>query len=180
MPGGLAVISVGVLAASAAPALVMRRRYGRRAGGRFAAGAMLAMLAQQSLVGGAGAPADGSLSPGGGGELRRGTSANPLRAHLCRRTSVGAAVWHRPDGIVHGRHGSFRCCGHASGREAGGPVGRSAAAGWDASLASTFPSDRRGVTFRAAPSRRGEVIGWAGFLLFVAIVFRLRRSLDRR
>src|SRR5438093_363619 len=156
MPGGLAVITVGLLAASAAPALVMRRRYGRRAGARFAAGSMLAMLAQQSLVGVAASRTNASLS------------------------AVGAAVWHRPDGIVHGRHGSFRCCGHASGREAGGPVGRSAAAGWDASLASTFPSDRRGVTVRAGPSRRGEVIGWAGFLLFVAIVFRLRRSLDRR
>ena len=36
------------------------------------------------------------------------------------------------------------------------------------------------MTVQTAPSRRGELIGWTGFLLFVAIVFRLRRALDRR
>ena len=48
-----AVISLGLLAASAAPALALRGRYGGRAGARFAAGAVLATLAQQALVGAA-------------------------------------------------------------------------------------------------------------------------------
>jgi hypothetical protein len=36
------------------------------------------------------------------------------------------------------------------------------------------------MTVQTPPSRRRELIGWTGFLLFVAMVFRLRRALDRR
>src|SRR5213593_4884787 len=78
MPGGLAVISVGLLAASAAPALVMRRRYGRRAGARFAAGSMLAMLAQQSLVGVAASRTNASLSAVDAMTLSRGVASAVL------------------------------------------------------------------------------------------------------
>ena len=30
------------------------------------------------------------------------------------------------------------------------------------------------------PGRRGELIGWLAFLVFVGAMFRLRRALDRR
>ena len=96
------------------------------------------------------------------------------------RASVGAALWDRTDGAVHGSNGSFRCSGHAHRCEVGSPIGRSVAAGWDAPLVSTFPEVYPNMTVQTPPSRRRELIGWMGFLLFVAMVFRLRRVLDRR
>jgi len=33
---------------------------------------------------------------------------------------------------------------------------------------------------RNTPSGRAELIGWAAFLVFVAVVFGIRRALDRR
>ena len=36
------------------------------------------------------------------------------------------------------------------------------------------------MTAHRRPAARRELIGWASFVLFVAIVFRLRRALDRR
>src|SRR2546428_12781398 len=95
MPGGLAVISVGLLAASAAPALVMRRRYGRRAGARFAAGSMLAMLAQQSLVGVAASRKNASLSAVDAMTLSRGVASAVLVGLLVSgvRRRNGLAGW---------------------------------------------------------------------------------------
>src|SRR3989442_11397246 len=98
MPGGLAVISVGLLAASAAPALVMRRRYGRRAGARFAAGSMLAMLAQQSLVGVAASRTNASLSAVDAMTLSRGVASAVLVGLLvsgvrCRNGLAGWLGW---------------------------------------------------------------------------------------
>src|ERR1700730_5974334 len=121
-----------------------------------------------------GCPACALCADGGG------TATNPVHADLRRRTSLGAAVWYRPDGALHGSHGSFRCRWHAPGCKAGGPVSRSVAAGWDAPPVPTFPEASSNVTLQTAPSRRDELIGWAGFLLLVAMVFRLRRVLDRR
>ena len=100
MPGGLAVISVGLLAASAAPALVMRRRYGRRAGARFAAGSMLAMLAQQSLVGVAASRTNASLSAVDAMTLSRGVASAVLVGLLvsgvrCRNGLAGWLGWGR-------------------------------------------------------------------------------------
>src|SRR2546426_11576141 len=96
MPGPLAVITVGLLAASAAPALVMRRRYGRRAGARFAAGSMLAMLAQQSLVGVAASRKNASLSAVDAMTLSRGVASAVLVGLLVsgvrRRNGVAGGV----------------------------------------------------------------------------------------
>src|SRR2546428_11679276 len=78
MPGRLAVISVGLLAASAAPALAMRRSYGSRAGARFAAGSLLATLAQQSLVGIAAARKNASLTAVDAMTLSRGVASAVL------------------------------------------------------------------------------------------------------
>src|SRR5437870_12584135 len=78
MPGRLAVISVGLLAASAAPALAMRCSYGSRAGARFAAGSVLATLAQQSLVGIAAARKNASLTAVDAMTLSRGVASAVL------------------------------------------------------------------------------------------------------
>ena len=78
LPGRLAVISVGLLAASAAPALAMRRSYGSRAGARFAAGSVLATLAQQSLVGIAAARKNASLTVVDAMTLSRGVASAGL------------------------------------------------------------------------------------------------------
>ena len=51
MIGRLTMITVGLLAASVPPTVVLCRRYGINAGSRFAVGTGVAILAQQSLVG---------------------------------------------------------------------------------------------------------------------------------
>src|SRR3981081_2623102 len=78
MPGRVAVISVGLLVASVAPALAMRRSYGSKAGARFAAGSMLATLAQQSLVGIAAARKNASLTAVDAMTLSRGVASAVL------------------------------------------------------------------------------------------------------
>src|SRR2546428_3242829 len=96
MPGRLAVISVGLLAASAAPALAMRRSYGSRAGARFAAGSLLATLAQQSLVGIAAARKNASLTAVDAMTLSRGVASAVLVGLLVsgvrRRNGVAGGV----------------------------------------------------------------------------------------
>src|SRR3989442_4982691 len=95
MPGRLAVISVGLLAASAAPALAMRRSYGSRAGARFAAGSVLATLAQQSLVGIAAARKKASLTAVDAMTLSRGVASAVLVGLLMSggRRRHGLAGW---------------------------------------------------------------------------------------
>src|SRR5438309_7295418 len=95
MPGRLAVISIGLLAASAAPALAMRRSYGSKAGARFAAGSVLATLAQQSLVGIAAARKNANLTAVDAMTLSRGVASAVLVGLLksgVRRRS-GLAGW---------------------------------------------------------------------------------------
>src|SRR2546430_1938953 len=98
MPGGLAVVSVGLLAAPPPPAPGMRRPYRRRAGARFAAGAMLAMLAQQSLVGVAASRTNASLSAVDAMTLSRGVASAVLVGLLvsgvrCRNGLAGWLGW---------------------------------------------------------------------------------------
>ena len=104
MPGRLAVISVGLLAASAAPALVMRRRYGIRAAARFAAGSILATLAQQALVGMAASRKNASLSAVDAMTLSRGVASAVLVGLLVsgvrRRNSL--AGWLGWGSLVYG------------------------------------------------------------------------------
>src|SRR5438309_11934462 len=78
MPGRLAVISIGLLAASAAPALAMRRSYGSKAGARFAAGSVLGTLAQQSLVGIGAARKNANLTAVDAMTLSRGAASAVL------------------------------------------------------------------------------------------------------
>src|SRR4030081_3353841 len=96
MPGRLAVISIGLLAASGAPALAMRRSYGSKAGARFAAGSMLATLAQQSLVGIGAARKNASLTAVDAMTLSRGVaSAVPvglLTSGVGRRNGLAGSL----------------------------------------------------------------------------------------
>src|SRR2546430_15719363 len=91
------MISVGLLAASAAPALVIRRRYGTRAGARFAAGSMLATLAQQSLVGMAASRKNARLSAVDAMTLSRGVASAVLVGLLVsgvrRRNGLAGLAW---------------------------------------------------------------------------------------
>src|SRR6184192_2907479 len=73
----------------------MRRRYGRRAGTRFAAGSMLAMLAQQSLVGMAASRKNARLSAVDAMTLSRGVASAVLVGLLVSgvRRRNGLAGW---------------------------------------------------------------------------------------
>ena len=104
LPGRLAVISVGLLAASAAPALAMRRSYGGRAGARFAAGSVLATLAQQSLVGIAAARKNASLTVVDAMTLSRGVASAVLVGLLVSgvRRRNGVAGWLGWGSLVYG------------------------------------------------------------------------------
>ena len=104
MPGRLAVISVGLLAASAAPALAMRRRYGNGVGARFAAGSMLATLAQQSLVGMAASRKNASLTAVDAMTLSRGVASAVLVGLLTSgvRRRNGLAGWLGWASLVYG------------------------------------------------------------------------------
>jgi phosphatidylglycerophosphate synthase len=78
MIGRLALITVGLLAASAPPTIGFWRCYGRRAGSRFAVGASAAILAQQSLVGTAASRKGARLTPVDAMTLSRGLAAAML------------------------------------------------------------------------------------------------------
>jgi len=104
MPGRLAVISIGLLAASVAPALAMRRGYGSKAGARFAAGSALATLAQQSLVGIAAARKNASLTAVDAMTLSRGVASAVLVGLLTSgvRRRNGLAGWLGWGSLVYG------------------------------------------------------------------------------
>src|SRR3982074_1698820 len=104
MPGRLVVISVGLLAASVAPALAMRRSYGSKAGARFAAGSALATLAQQSLVGIAAARKNASLTAVDAMTLSRGVASAVLVGLLTSgvRRRNGLAGWLGWGSLVYG------------------------------------------------------------------------------
>ena len=78
MIGRLTLITVGLLAASVPPAAGLWRRYGRRAGSRFAVGAGATILAQQSLVGIAASRKGARLTPVDAMTLSRGLAAAVL------------------------------------------------------------------------------------------------------
>src|SRR6267143_3046352 len=104
MPGRLVVISIGLLAASAAPALAMRRSYGSRAGARFAAGSVLATLAQQFLIGVAAARKNASLTAVDAMTLSRGVASAVLVGLLTSgvRRRNGLAGWLGWGSLVYG------------------------------------------------------------------------------
>ncbi len=103
-PGRLALISVGLLAASAAPALAMRRSHGSRAGARFAAGSVLATLVQQSLVGIAAARKNARLTVVDAMTLSRGVASAVLVGLLVSgvRRRNGVAGWLGWGSLVYG------------------------------------------------------------------------------
>jgi phosphatidylglycerophosphate synthase len=96
--GRLAVISLGLLAASVPATIAMRSHHGPMAAARFAAGSMLAILAQQSLVGMAasrrearlGAVDAMTLSRGAAAALMLGVHASGVR---CRTGFAGWLGW---------------------------------------------------------------------------------------
>src|SRR5438445_2649555 len=104
MPGRLAVVSIGLLAASVAPALAMRRSYGSKAGARFAAGSVLATLAQQSLVGIAAARKNANLTAVDAMTLSRGVASAVLVGLLTSgvRRRNGLAGWLGWGSLVYG------------------------------------------------------------------------------
>src|SRR5438128_12047664 len=140
MPGGLAVITVGLRAGAAARALVMRRRYGRRAGARFAAGSMLAMLAQHSLVGVAASRTNASLSAVDAMTLSRGVASAVLVGLLVSgvRCRNGLAGWLGWGSLV---YGSIVCdwLGGPIGRRVGAPIEPGAAPGLESDSCFTLP-----------------------------------------
>jgi phosphatidylglycerophosphate synthase len=76
--GRLTLITAGLLAASVPPAVGLWRRYGGKAGSRFAAGAGATILAQQSLVGMAASRKRARLTPVDAMTLSRGLAAAVL------------------------------------------------------------------------------------------------------
>ncbi len=94
----LAVISLGLLAASVPATIAMRRHHGPMAGARFAAGSMLAILAQQTLVGVAASRRQARLGPVDAMTLSRGVAAALLLGvHAsgvrCRTCFAGWLGW---------------------------------------------------------------------------------------
>jgi phosphatidylglycerophosphate synthase len=96
--GRLTVISLGLLAAFIPPTFAMRRQHGPMAAARFAAGSMLAILAQQSLVGMAASRREArlgavdlmTLSRGAAAALLLGIHASGVR---CRTGFAGWLGW---------------------------------------------------------------------------------------
>lgn len=78
MTGRLTLITAGLLAASLPPAVGLWRRYGGKAGSRFAIGAGATILAQQSLVGMAASQKRARLTPVDAMTLSRGLAAAVL------------------------------------------------------------------------------------------------------
>jgi phosphatidylglycerophosphate synthase len=74
----LTVITFGLLAASVPATVGLWRRYGRRAGSSFAVGSVVAIVAQQSLVGIAASRKSARLTPVDGMTLSRGFAAAAL------------------------------------------------------------------------------------------------------
>ena len=102
--GRLAVISLGFLAAPVPATIAMRRHYGPMAAARFAAGSMLAILAQQSLVGIAASRRGARLSAVDAITLSRGAAAALLLGvHTSGvRCRAGFAGWLGWASLVYG------------------------------------------------------------------------------
>src|SRR5439155_18194810 len=74
----LAVISLGLFSASVPSTLAIRRHYGRRPAARFAIGSVLAIVAQQALVGVAASRRNARLTAVDAMTLSRGFAAAVL------------------------------------------------------------------------------------------------------
>ena len=104
MVGRLAVISLGFLAAQVPATIAMRRHYGRMAAARFAAGSMVAILAQHALVGIAASRRGARLSAVDAITLSRGAAAALLLGiHTSGvRCRAGFAGWLGWASLVYG------------------------------------------------------------------------------
>ncbi len=95
MIGRLAIITGGLVAASVPPTIGLWRRYGWKAGSRFAVGSCVAIVAQQSLVGMAASQKRARLTPVDAMTLTRGLAAAVLVGLVVSgvRHRTGLAGW---------------------------------------------------------------------------------------
>ena len=104
MIGRLAVISLGLFSASVPSTLAIRRHYGRRPAARFAIGSVLAIVAQQALVGVAASRRNARLTAVDAMTLSRGFAAAVLVGLLVSglRNRSGLAGWLGWGSVVYG------------------------------------------------------------------------------
>jgi phosphatidylglycerophosphate synthase len=104
MVGRLALITVGLLAASVPPTIGLWSRYGRKAGSRFAVGSGVAIVAQQALVGVAASRKGARLTPVDAMTLSRGLAAAVLVGLAVSgvRNRSGLAGWLGWTSLVYG------------------------------------------------------------------------------
>jgi phosphatidylglycerophosphate synthase len=104
MIGRLTMITWGLVAASALPAVGIWRRYGRTAGARFAVGSAAAIVAQHSLVGMAASRKKARLTPVDAMTLSRGLAAAVLVGLAVSgvRHRSGLAGWLGWSSLVYG------------------------------------------------------------------------------
>src|SRR5439155_1474328 len=98
MIGRLAVVSLGLFSASVPSTLALRRHYGRRPAARFAIGSVLAIVAQQALVGVAASRRNARLTAVDAMTLSRGFGA--MRRVPYERIFKDEPGWARPLGIA--------------------------------------------------------------------------------
>ena len=104
MVGRLAAVSLGLVAASVPSTIAMRRHHGAKAAARFAAGSVLAITAQQVLVGMAASRRKARLGPVDAVTLSRGAAAALLLGiHASGvRCRTGFAGWLGWASLVYG------------------------------------------------------------------------------
>src|SRR5438874_10480965 len=104
MIGRLAVISLGLFSASVPSTLAIRRHYGRRPATRFAIGSVLAIVAQQALVGVAASRRNARLTAVDAMTLSRGFAAAVLVGLLVSglRHRSGLAGWLGWGSLIYG------------------------------------------------------------------------------
>ena len=104
MTGRLAVITLGLVAASISPTVAVQRSYGTRVAARFAVGSGLAMSVQQYLVGVAASRKQARLSAVDALTLSRGVAAAVLVGILVSgvRHRRGLAGWLGWGAMVYG------------------------------------------------------------------------------
>jgi CDP-diacylglycerol---glycerol-3-phosphate 3-phosphatidyltransferase len=100
----LATITLGLVSVSVPSTLAVRRQFGGKAAARFAAGSVLATLAQQALVGVAASRRNARLTGVDAMTLTRGVSAALLTGLLVSglRTRSGLAGWLGWGSLVYG------------------------------------------------------------------------------
>jgi phosphatidylglycerophosphate synthase len=100
----LALISLGLLAASVPPTILVRRHYGKREAARFAVGSGLAIMAQQALVGVAASRKKARLTAVDAITLSRGFAAALLVGLMVSdvRARTGLAGWLGWGSLIYG------------------------------------------------------------------------------